>query len=151
MLKKEIRDLIRKYVHPFRITEGKGFQLKDFDPADTCGVKMEKGEATELLGEGTAWLAEQQDILYAQDRWSLLLIFQAMDAAGKDGTIKHVMSGINPQGCQVFCLQAALVRGPRPRFPVALLSNAFPNAVASAFSTAHITRRCSSCACTRKS
>ena len=102
MLKKEIRDLIRKYVHPFRITEGKGFQLKDFDPADTCDVKMEKGEATELLGEGTAWLAEQQDILYAQDRWSLLLIFQAMDAAGKDSTIKHVMSGINPQGCQVF-------------------------------------------------
>ena len=102
MLKKEIRDLIRKYVHPFRITEGKGFQLKNFDPADTCDVKMEKGEATELLGEGTAWLAEQQDILYAQDRWSLLLIFQAMDAAGKDGTIKHVMSGINPQGCQVF-------------------------------------------------
>ena len=63
---------------------------------------MEKGEATELLSQGTAWLAEQQDILYAQDRWSLLLIFQAMDAAGKDGTIKHVMSGINPQGCQVF-------------------------------------------------
>ena len=102
MKKKEIRDLIRKYVHPFRITEGKGFQLKDFDPADTSGVKLDKGEATELLSQGTAWLAEEQDILYAQDRWSLLLIFQAMDAAGKDGTIKHVMSGINPQGCQVF-------------------------------------------------
>ena len=102
MQKKELRDLIRKYVHPFRITEGKGFQLKDFDPADTSGVKLDKGEATELLSQGTAWLAEEQDILYAQDRWSLLLIFQAMDAAGKDGTIKHVMSGINPQGCQVF-------------------------------------------------
>ena len=96
------KDLIRKYVRPFRITKGHGFQLKDFDPADTCDVKMEKGEATELLSQGTAWLAEQQDILYAQDRWSLLLIFQAMDAAGKDSTIKHVMSGINPQGCQVF-------------------------------------------------
>ena len=96
------KDLIRKYVHPFRITKGNGFHLKDFDPADTCDVKMEKGEATELLSQGTAWLAEQQDILYAQDRWSLLLIFQAMDAAGKDSTIKHVMSGINPQGCQVF-------------------------------------------------
>jgi PPK2 family polyphosphate:nucleotide phosphotransferase len=99
------KDLIRKYVHPFRITKGHGFQLKDFDPADTCDVKMEKGEATELLSQGTAWLAEQQDILYAQDRWSLLLIFQAMDAAGKDGTIKHVMSGINPQGCQVFAFK----------------------------------------------
>ena len=150
MLKKEIRDLIRKYVHPFRITEGKGFQLKDFDPADTCDVKMEKGEATELLGEGTAWLAEQQDILYAQDRWSLLLIFQAMDAAGKDSTIKHVMSGINPQGCQVFSSS-----NPRQRTSITtscgVTSNAFPNVVASAFSTAHITRRCSSCACTRKS
>ena len=102
MLNKEVRDQFQKYVHPFRITKGQGFQLKDFDPADTCGVKMEKGEATELLSQGTAWLAEEQDILYAQDRWSLLLIFQAMDAAGKDGTIKHVMSGINPQGCQVF-------------------------------------------------
>jgi PPK2 family polyphosphate:nucleotide phosphotransferase len=102
MLTKEVRDLIRKHVHPFRITKGQSFQLKDFDPADTCGVKMEKGEAADLLSEGTAWLAEEQERLYAQDRWSLLLIFQAMDAAGKDGTIKHVMSGINPQGCQVF-------------------------------------------------
>jgi PPK2 family polyphosphate:nucleotide phosphotransferase len=102
MLNKEVRDQIQKYVHPFRVTKGQGFQLKDFDPADTCGVKLDKGEASEFLGQGTAWLAEEQEILYAQDRWSLLLIFQAMDAAGKDGTIKHVMSGINPQGCQVF-------------------------------------------------
>jgi PPK2 family polyphosphate:nucleotide phosphotransferase len=102
MLNKEVRDQIQKYVHPFRVTKGQGFQLKDFDPADTCGVKLDKGEASELLSQGTAWLAEEQEILYAQDRWSLLLIFQAMDAAGKDGTIKHVMSGINPQGCQVF-------------------------------------------------
>src|SRR5262245_2373337 len=102
MEKKEILEQIQKYVHPFRITRGKGFQLKDFDPADTCGLKLDKGEAGELLAKGTAWLAEEQDTLYAQDRWSLLLVFQAMDAAGKDGTIKHVMSGINPQGCQVF-------------------------------------------------
>ena len=86
---------------PFRITKGKDFRLKDFDPGDTCGLKMEKGEASELLERGTVWLAEKQDMLYAQDRWSLLLVFQAMDAAGKDGTIKHVMSGVNPQGCQV--------------------------------------------------
>jgi PPK2 family polyphosphate:nucleotide phosphotransferase len=102
MPRKEILDRIHKYVDPFRITKGKGFRLKDFDPSDTCGLKMGKGEAAELLRRGTEWLAEEQDMLYAQDRWSLLLVFQAMDAAGKDGTIKHVMSGVNPQGCQVF-------------------------------------------------
>jgi len=102
MLKKETIDQIQKYVHPFRITRAKGFKLKDFDPADTCGLKLDKGEAAELLAKGTSWLADEQEILYAQDRWSVLLVFQAMDAAGKDGTIKHVMSGINPQGCQVF-------------------------------------------------
>ena len=101
MPRKEVLDLIQKYVHPFRITKGKGFRLKDFDPGDTCGLRLDKGEAAELLQRGTAWLAEEQDMLYAQDRWSLLLVFQAMDAAGKDGTIKHVMSGVNPQGCQV--------------------------------------------------
>ena len=102
MARKEILDRIEKYVDPFRITEGKKFRLKDFDPGDTCGLKLEKGEAADILHLGTQWLAEEQDILYAQDRWSLLLVFQAMDAAGKDGTIKHVMSGVNPQGCQVF-------------------------------------------------
>ena len=101
MLRKEVLDQIPKYVHPFRITDGKGFQLKDFDPGDTRGLKLDKGEAAELLSQGTEWLAEEQDMLYAQNRWSLLLVFQAMDAAGKDGAIKHVMSGINPQGCQV--------------------------------------------------
>jgi PPK2 family polyphosphate:nucleotide phosphotransferase len=102
MPRKEILDRIQKYVQPFRITKGKGFQLKDYDPGDTCGLKLDKGEASELLREGREWLALEQDILYAQDRWSLLLVFQAMDAAGKDSTIKHVMSGVNPQGCQVF-------------------------------------------------
>ena len=102
MLHKDVLDRLQKYVLPFRITKGKGFRLKDFDPGDTRGLKMDKGEAAELLQQGTKWLAEEQDMLYAQDRWSLLLVFQAMDAAGKDGTIKHVMSGVNPQGCQVF-------------------------------------------------
>src|SRR5262245_41456181 len=102
MARKEILDRIEKYVDPFRVTKGKGFRLKDFDPGDTCGLGLDKGEAADLLQRGAQWLAEEQDMLYAQDRWSLLLIFQAMDAAGKDGTIKHVMSGINPQGCQVF-------------------------------------------------
>ena len=88
-------------MEPFRITQGKGFRLRNIDPGDTLGLKMKKSEAADLLRRGTQWLAEEQEMLYAQDRWSLLLIFQAMDAAGKDGTIKHVMSGVNPQGCQV--------------------------------------------------
>jgi PPK2 family polyphosphate:nucleotide phosphotransferase len=100
--RREILDRIQKYVDPFRITKAKGFRLKDFDPGDTRGLKLDKGEAAELLQRGTEWLAEEQNMLYAQDSWSLLLVFQAMDAAGKDGTIKHVMSGVNPQGCQVF-------------------------------------------------
>jgi PPK2 family polyphosphate:nucleotide phosphotransferase len=102
MPKQKALELIEKYVAPYRITKGKGFRLKDFDPGDTYGLQLDKGEATDLLHGGSAWLAEEQDMLYAQDRWSLLLVFQAMDAAGKDGTIKHVMSGVNPQGCQVF-------------------------------------------------
>jgi len=102
MARQEILDQLEKYVDPFRITKGKNFRLKDFDPADTCGLKMDKGEAAKMLQRGNEWLAEEQEMLYAQDRWSVLLIFQAMDAAGKDGTIKHVMSGVNPQGCQVF-------------------------------------------------
>ena len=102
MPRQEILDRIQKYVQPFRITSGKGFQLKNHDPGDTCGLTLNKGEASELLQRGTDWLAEEQDMLYAQDRWSLLLLFQAMDAAGKDSTIKHVMSGVNPQGCLVF-------------------------------------------------
>ncbi|MBV8134799.1 MAG: polyphosphate kinase 2 family protein [Deltaproteobacteria bacterium] len=102
MPRKDILDSIQKYVQPFRIMKGQGFRLKNYDPGDTCGLKLEKGEASELLQQGTEWLAQEQDMLYAQDRWSLLLVFQAMDAAGKDSTIKHVMSGVNPQGCQVF-------------------------------------------------
>jgi polyphosphate kinase 2 (PPK2 family) len=102
MARREILDRIEKYVDPFRVTKGKGFKLTDFDPGDTCGLRLDKGEAADLLQRGTEWLAQEQDMLYAQNRWSLLLVFQAMDAAGKDGTIKHVMSGVNPQGCQVF-------------------------------------------------
>jgi PPK2 family polyphosphate:nucleotide phosphotransferase len=102
MPRREILDRIEKYIRPFHIRKGEGFQLKNYDPGETCGLKLDKGEASELLQQGTKWLAEEQDMLYAQDRWSLLLVFQAMDAAGKDGTIKHVMSGVNPQGCQVF-------------------------------------------------
>ncbi|HZE28128.1 MAG TPA: polyphosphate kinase 2 family protein [Terriglobales bacterium] len=90
-----------KLVKPYRVEDGKHFRLRDYDPAHTAGLQS-KEEAEKLLTEGVAKLAELQDKLYAEDHWALLLIFQAMDAAGKDGAIKHVMSGINPQGCQVY-------------------------------------------------
>jgi len=99
------KDLIkraRSFAKPYRITDGEGFRLKDVDPGDTLDVGSEdKPRAKEALAMGIEALAELQDMLYAQDSWAVLLIFQAMDAAGKDGTIKHVMSGVNPQGCQV--------------------------------------------------
>lgn len=94
-----------KLVKPYRVKDGKEFRLKDYDPAQTGGVDS-KDEAKQLLEDGVARLAELQDMLYAQDSWALLLIFQAMDAAGKDGAVKHVMSGVNPQGCQVFSFKA---------------------------------------------
>ncbi|HOD12644.1 MAG TPA: polyphosphate kinase 2 family protein [Candidatus Omnitrophota bacterium] len=92
---------IKNFIQPYKITSGKNFRLKDFDPADTAHLRS-KEQAEELLSQGIKRVRALQEKLYAQDQWSLLLIFQAMDAAGKDGAIKHVMSGVNPQGCQVF-------------------------------------------------
>ncbi len=97
----------RRLARPFRVTDGDRFRLRDFDPADTGELKREdKPRAQAELAAGVAAIAALQDQLYAQDRWALLLIFQAMDAAGKDGAIKHVMSGLNPQGCQVASFKA---------------------------------------------
>jgi PPK2 family polyphosphate:nucleotide phosphotransferase len=102
MKTKRVIETSRKLSRPYRITNGKKFRLKDIDPEDTGDLKeQDKSRAKEALQIGVQALQELQDVLYAQDRWSLLLIFQAMDAAGKDGAIKHVMSGVNPQGCQV--------------------------------------------------
>jgi PPK2 family polyphosphate:nucleotide phosphotransferase len=99
----EMLKRIGKLVDPYRITRGKKFRLKDFDPGDTGGLESDqKPVARELLEKGIQWLAEEQGKLYAEGRRSLLLVFQAMDAAGKDSTIRHVMSGVNPQGCQVY-------------------------------------------------
>jgi len=107
MKKKEFIKRAKKFSKPFRITDGKEFKLRHIDPEDTLGLKSEdKPKAQEALKNGVELLAELQDKLYAQDKWSVLLIFQAMDAAGKDGAIKHVMSGINPQGCQVYSFKA---------------------------------------------
>ncbi len=107
MKTKQIIKRARKFAAPFRVTDGGRFRLKDFDPGDTLDFTSEdKPRAKEALVVGVQALAELQDKLYAQDRWAILLIFQAMDAAGKDGAIKHVMSGVNPQGCQVFSFKA---------------------------------------------
>src|SRR5208283_648331 len=95
---------IDKLAKTYRV-DSKHFRLKDFDSADT-GHLRSKENAEQALQQGIARMAELQDMLYAQDRWALLLIFQAMDAAGKDGIIKHVMSGVNPQGCQVYSFKA---------------------------------------------
>ena len=93
----------RKLAKRYRITDGSDFRLKGIDPSDTGKLEREdKGVAQELLTTGIQALAELQERLYAQDRWAVLLVFQAIDAAGKDSAIKHVMSGINPQGCQVY-------------------------------------------------
>jgi len=103
MKTKEIIKTASELAKPFRINKGKNFRLKDVDPDDTLDFTKEadKPKAKTALAMGVTALAELQDKLYAQDKWAVLLIFQAMDAAGKDGAIKHVMSGINPQGCQV--------------------------------------------------
>jgi PPK2 family polyphosphate:nucleotide phosphotransferase len=97
----------REFAGPYCITDGKKFRLKEVDPDDTGELTSEdKPEAKEALAAGVEVLAQLQERLYAQDRWAILLIFQAMDAAGKDGAIKHVMSGVNPQGCQVHSFKA---------------------------------------------
>jgi PPK2 family polyphosphate:nucleotide phosphotransferase len=107
MKTQKVIETAHKLSKPYRVTNGKEFRLKDVDPAGTGKLKSaDKPRVKELLKTGVETLAKLQDMLYAQDRWSLLLIFQAMDAAGKDGTIKHVMSGVNPQGCQVSSFKA---------------------------------------------
>jgi len=103
----EVVKQARRYAKHFCIRDGSSFRLKDIDPGDTLDLRSEdKPRAKEALAIGVEALAELQDRLYAQDCWAVLLAFQAMDAAGKDGAIKHVMSGVNPQGCQVYSFKA---------------------------------------------
>src|SRR4026209_1071145 len=108
MKTKEIIKTAGELAEPFRINKGKDFRLTDVDPDDTLDFTKEehKAKAKEVLAAGVTALAELQDKLYAQDKWAVLLVFQAMDAAGKDGAIKHVLSGINPQGCQVYSFKS---------------------------------------------
>ena len=107
MKMKALMKKFRGFAKPFRVTDGEGFRLQDVDPGDTLDFGAEdRPRAKEALVMGIKALAELQDMLYAQDSWAVLLIFQAMDAAGKDGTINHVMSGVNPQGCQVISFKS---------------------------------------------
>jgi PPK2 family polyphosphate:nucleotide phosphotransferase len=96
---------LTKIVKKFRIDRPDKFRLSDYDPADTCGVDIDKAEAKAMLADGVERLAALQEKLYAQNQWAVLAVFQAMDAAGKDGAIKHVMSGVNPQGVQVHAFK----------------------------------------------
>jgi PPK2 family polyphosphate:nucleotide phosphotransferase len=92
---------IPKHIKQYRVARAKGFRLADFDPADTGGLAVDKDAAKDILARDIKRLAELQELLYAEHRWALLAIFQGMDASGKDGAISHVMSGVNPQGCDV--------------------------------------------------
>ena len=96
---------LSKIVKRYRVGHAPKFKLSDIDPADTCGLDFDKDDAREMLAQSTQRLSDLQELLYAQDQWAILLVFQAMDAAGKDGVIKHVMSGVNPQGCEVHAFK----------------------------------------------
>ena len=131
---------LKGHLSPYVVTKGKRFSLKDCD-TDPRGWKMSKEEMEEALQKGVVRLGELQERLYAQDQWGVLLIFQAMDAAGKDGAIKHVMSGVNPQGCQVYSFKTPSPEELDHDF-LWRTSRAPPSAAASASSTARTTRRC---------
>jgi PPK2 family polyphosphate:nucleotide phosphotransferase len=93
-------------IERYRVRKGDGFRLADFDPDDTCGLDIDKGDAKEMLAAGVKRLAALQDRLWADDCWAILVILQGADTSGKDGVIKHVMSGVNPQGCEVHSFKA---------------------------------------------
>ena len=148
---KEVVKKAQAFSEPFRVSNGNGFRSEGRGPRRHARSHAEdKPGAKEALAIGMEALCELQDRLYAQDRWAVLLIFQAMDAAGKDGAIKHVMSGRESAGLPGLLVQGAHQRGPRPRLSLAL-PGACPSAAASASSTAATTRRPWSCACTRSS
>ena len=113
------RKQMRRVLDRYRVTDGKGFRLADFDPADTAGHLLTRRQADIMLAADVHRLVALQEKLYAQDEWAVLCVLQAMDAAGKDGTIKHVMSGVNPQGVQVTSFKAPGPRGTGARLPVA--------------------------------
>jgi len=136
---------IRKFVEPYLVTNGSKFRLKAFDPDDHGSLKASKDAAASLLEEGVSRLCALQEKLYAQDQWGVLLIFQAMDAAGKDGAIKHVLSGVNPQGCQITSFKQPSSEDLDHDFMWRCLRK-LPERVGSASSTARTTKTRSSSA-----
>ena len=143
-----LADQLKPFVAPFRFDGSGEFHLKSHKTNEKGGLDKEKGE--KIIEANRKRLSDFQEKLYAQDRWSLLLIFQGMDAAGKDSAIKSVFDGVNPQGCEVTAFKQPSSQGARPRFPVARRDRAAASAAASASSTAPITRNAWWCACTRK-
>ena len=130
-----------KLVNRYTVTDGRNFRLKHFNPGDTADLKLTKTAARDMLRDGVAELRKLQEKLYAQNRWGLLLVFQAMDAAGKGGAIEHVMSGVNPQGVEVCIVRAPVRRRNATTILCGGTSFDCPNAAGSGSSTAHITKR----------
>ncbi len=131
---------IQKLMHRLAVPPGRKVRLKKYDP-DWTGSLNDASKAKLMLQEGVKRLAKQQALLYAQDTYSVLVIFQAMDAAGKDGAIRHVLSGVNPQGCQVYSFKAPSAEE-RDHTYLWRSMKALPSAAASASTTARTTRRC---------
>ena len=147
MARREILDRIQKYIDPFRITKGKGFRLKNFDPGDTCGLQLDKGEAAELLARGTEWLADEQDMLYAQDCWSLLSCFRRWTPPARTVRSSTSCRASILRGAR--CSRSSSLRGrTSTTISCGATSSACPSAGASGSSTVRITRRCWWCVCT---
>ena len=142
---------LKEFVKRFAVAPGSKIDLKkDFDPGDTAGYEKPENAAA-FLDEGVEFLADYQEKLYAENARSLLVVLQALDAAGKDSTIEHVMSGVNPQGCQVTSFKAPIARRTRSRLSLACGPARCPRAATSASSTGRTTRKCWWCACIRSS
>src|SRR5713226_4277876 len=142
--RKLIKEAMR-LTSPYCVTNGEKFRLKDFDPSDTGGVKSKK-VAEGMQQRSSEMLTQMQEKLYAQDVWALLLIFQGMDAAGKDGAVKHVMSGVNPQGCDVYAFKAPSNEELDHDY-LWRCHKVTPRAGKSEFSIARIMKKCWWCAC----
>ena len=138
-----------KIVKQCRIDKPGHFKLADHDPAECFGLSTNIDDVQPILAEGIAKLADAQQRLFADGRWAVLIVFQGMDAAGKDSVVKHVMSGLNPQGCEVHAFKAPSSRGTRSRFPLADWNASCRRAVVSAFSIARTTKKSWWCACIR--
>jgi len=135
-MRKELK--YHKFVKPYVVRTGEGFRLKDHDPGDTHKLKsQDKPEVKRWMEEGVAQLGALQEVLYAQSNWGLLVILQGMDAAGKDGTIKHVMSGVNPQGVNVYPFKAPSSEELAHTFMWKTMSNMPPRGKIAIFNRSH--------------